>query len=195
MNAHHNPMQPWSGQRVGQYRPRVPQRIPREVPDEMFDELFARLSCDRDRALLAFWMSSGVRASELLGMRVRDVDPGRQLIAVVRKGSRAVQQVPASPDAFVHLRLYQEAMRGQVPVGQDQPVWWTLRRPFRTLAYHGAHRMFERVNATLGSDWTLHDLRHAAARRMAADRDLPLTHMRAVLGHAHPEHDAAVSGA
>jgi site-specific recombinase XerD len=118
-------------------------------------------------------------------MRVRDVDPGRQLITVVRKGTRAVQQVPASPDAFVHLRLYQEAMRGLVPAGQDQPVWWTLRRPFRALAYHGAHRMFERVNATLGSDWTLHDLRHAAARRMAADRDLPLTHVQAVLGHAH----------
>ena len=185
VNAHHNPMQPWIGQRVGRYRPRVPRRVPRGVPDEMFDELFARLSCDRDRALLAFWVSSGVRASELLGMRVRDVDPGRQLIAVVRKGTRAVQQVPASPDAFVHLRLYQEAMRCLVPAGQDQPVWWTQRRPFRALAYHGAHRMFERVNAVLGSNWTLHDLRHAAARRMAADRDLPLTHVQAVLGHAH----------
>jgi integrase len=184
-NAHHNPMQPWSGQRAGRYRPRVPRRVPRGVPDEMFDELFARVSCDRDRALLAFWISSGVRASELLGMRVRDVDPGRQLITVVRKGTRAVQQVPASPDAFVHLRLYQEAMRGLVPAGQDQPVWWTLRRPFRALAYHGAHRMFERANATLGSDWTLHDLRHTAARRMAGDRDLPLTHVQAVLGHAH----------
>lgn len=184
-NAHHNPMQPWVGQRAGRYRPRVPRRVPRGVPDEMFDELFARLSCDRDRALLAFWISSGVRASELLGMRVRDVDPGRQLITVVRKGTRAVQQVPASPDAFVHLRLYQEAMRGLVPTGVDQPVWWTLRRPFRTLAYHGAYRMFERANAALGSNWTLHDLRHAAARRMAADRDLPLTHVQAVLGHAH----------
>jgi site-specific recombinase XerD len=184
-NAHHNPMQPWTGQRAGRYRPRVARRVPRGVPEEMFDELFAGVSCDRDRALLAFWISSGVRASELLGMRVRDVDPGRQLITVVRKGTRAVQQVPASPDAFVHLRLYQETMRGLVPAGADQPVWWTLRRPFRALAYHGAHRMFARVNAALGSDWTLHDLRHAAARRMAADRDLPLTHVQAVLGHAH----------
>jgi integrase len=47
-----------------------------------------------------------------------------------------------------------------------------------------AHRMSERANAALGSDWTLHDLRHAGTRRMAADRDLPLTHVQAVLGHA-----------
>ena len=162
VNAHHNPMQAWSGQRVGRYRPRVPARIPRGVPDEMFDELFARLSCDRDRALLAFWISSGVRASELLGMRVRDVDAGRQLITVVRKGSRAVQQVPASPDAFVTCASTRRRCVAWCRPG-GTPVWWTLRRPLRALAYHGAHLMFERVNAMLGSDWTLHDLRHVVS--------------------------------
>lgn len=184
-NAHHNPMEAFAHDRVGRYRPRLPRRIPRGIPDEKFDELFALLRSDRDRALVAFWVSSGVRASELLGMRVGDTDPGRQLITVVRKGTRAVQQVPASPDAFVYLRLYQQSLRGLVPAGRDQPVWWTLRKPLRALTYHGAHRMFERVNAALGSDWTLHDLRHSAAQRMAADRSLPLSHVQAVLGHAH----------
>jgi hypothetical protein len=37
-----------------------------------------------------------------------------------------------------------------VPRGRRQPAWWTLRRPYRPLSYHGAHRMFERVNASLG---------------------------------------------
>ena len=183
-NAHHNPMTEFRRDRVGRYRPRVPQRIPYGIPDEKFDEIFAVLPSDRDRALVAFWVSAGVRASELLGMRVADVDPGQQVITVVRKGTRAVQQVPASPDAFVHLRIYQQAMRGLVPVGRAQPLWWRLRRPYRPLTYHAAHRMFERVNASLGSDWTLHDLRHCAARRMARDPDLPLTHVQAVLGHA-----------
>ena len=183
-NAHHNPMNEFRRDRVGRYRPRVPQRIPRGIPDEKFDEIFAALSSDRDRALVAFWVSAGVRAAELLGMRVADVDPGQQVITVVRKGTRAVQQVPASPDAFVHLRIYQQAMRGLVPTGRTQPLWWTLRRPYRPLTYHAAHRMFERVNASLGADWTLHDLRHCAARRMACDPDLPLPHVQAVLGHA-----------
>jgi integrase len=183
-NAHHNPMNEFRRDQVGRYRPRVPQRIPRGIPDEKFDEIFAALGSDRDRALVAFWVSAGVRASELLGMRVADVDPGQQVITVVRKGTRAVAQVPASPDAFVHLRIYQQAMRGLVPAGRTQPLWWTLRRPYRGLTYHAAHRMFERVNASLGADWTLHDLRHCAARRMARDPDLPLTHVQAVMGHA-----------
>ncbi len=183
-NAHHNPMTEFRRDRVGRYRPRVPHRIPRGTPDEMFDAIFAALPSDRDRALVAFWVSAGVRASELLEMRVADVDPGQQVITVVRKGTRAVQQVPASADAFVHLRIYQQSMRGLVPAGRTQPLWWTLRRPFRPLTYHAAHRMFERVNASLGANWTLHDLRHCAARRMARDPELPLRHVQAVLGHA-----------
>jgi integrase len=185
VNAHHNPMGEFRRERAGRYRPRVAQRIPRGIPDEKFDEIFAALGSDRDRALVAFWISTGARASELLGMRTGDVDPGQQLITVTRKGTRAVQQLPASPDAFVHLRIYQHAMRGLVPTGRDQALWWTLRRPYRALTYHAAHRMFERVNASLGSNWTLHDLRHAAARRMAGDPNLPLMHVQAVMGHAH----------
>jgi site-specific recombinase XerD len=184
-NAHHNPMDEWKHERTGRYRPRVPQRIPRAIPDEKFDELFAALPSNRDRALVAFWISTGARASELLGVRCCDIDPGQQLVAVVRKGSRAVQQVPASADAFVWLRLYQEQMRGEVPRGRTQPVWWTLRRPYRPLSYHAAHRMFERANATLGANWTLHDLRHSAAHRMSRDPQLALTDVQWVLGHAH----------
>jgi integrase len=104
-------------------------------PDEAFNELFAALPSNRDRALVAFWISTGVRAAELLGVRQRDLDPGQQLITVARKGSRAVQQVPASADAFVWLRLYQEELHGKVPRGWTQPVWWTLRRPYRPLTY------------------------------------------------------------
>jgi len=164
----------------------VPRRIPRAIPDNWFSQLFAALSSNRDRALVAFWVSTGVRAAELLGMRQCDIYPGQQLISVVRKGSRARQQVPASADAFVWQRLYQQELLGLgVPRGRAQPAWWTLRRPHRPLTYHAAHRMFERVNTALGADWTLHDLRHSAAARMARDPQLSLTDVQWVLGHAH----------
>ncbi|MEU3982862.1 tyrosine-type recombinase/integrase [Streptomyces sp. NPDC026672] len=45
--------------------------------------------------------------------------------------------------------------------------------------------MFERVNASLGADWTLHDLRHSAAARMVRDPKLTLSDVQWVLGHAH----------
>ena len=183
-HAHLNPMEPYRPQRSGLYRPAVPSRIPRSIPDEEFNAIFAALGSNRDRALVAFYVSTGARASELLSATRSGADPGRQLITVVRKGTRALQQLPASADAFVWLRLYQAEMDGRLPAGGGQPLWWTLRRPFRPLTYHAVHRMFERAAAVAGSDATLHALRHTAAYRMAADPALPLTDVQFVLGHA-----------
>jgi site-specific recombinase XerD len=183
--AHHNPMEAHAVQRSGRYRPRVPSRVPRAIPDEEFNGIFARLPSHRDRALVAFYVSTGARASELLSVTVSGVDPGRQLITVTRKGTGELQQLPASADAFVWLRLYQAQMDGVIPVGRDRPLWWTLRSPVRPLTYHAVHRMFERACAKAGSAATLHALRHTAAYRMAEDPALPLTDVQTVLGHAH----------
>lgn len=183
-NAHHNPMEPYRNARSGRYRRSVPARVPRAIPDTEFNEIFARLGSNRDRALVCFYVSTGARASELLSARRSGIDPGRGLITVVRKGSGATQELPASPDAFVFLRLYEVEMEGLVPKGRRAPLFFTLRRPYRPLTYHAAHRMFERVNAEAGTVSTLHSLRHTAAYRMAEDPSLPLTDVQYVLGHA-----------
>ena len=183
-NARHNPAEPCRDERSGRYRPAVVQRMPRCIPDKKFDQLFSVLPSNRDRALVAFWVSTGARASELLGAAIGDTDPGQQLITVIRKGTRFMQRLPASPDAFVWLRLYQAQMEGLVPAGRDQPLWWTLLRPFRRLAYHGAEAMFARAKATLGANWTLHDLRHTAAYQLSLAQGRPLHVVSEVLGHA-----------
>jgi site-specific recombinase XerD len=144
----------------------------------------AGLPSHRDRALVAFYVSTGARASELLSATLAGIDPGRQLITVVRKGSRELQELPASTDAFVWLRLYQVEMAELIPKGRRQPLWWAARRPARPLTYHAVHRMFERVTARAGTTATLHSLRHTAAYRMAEDPALPLTDVQLVLGHA-----------
>lgn len=186
LNAHHNPMQPWRRtRRPAPYQPKAPKRVPRAIPDERFNELFAALPSNRDRALLAFWISTGARAQELLTVLRSRVDPAEQLIGVARKGSRALQMLPASADAFVWLRLCQHELGDDVPAGPDDPLWWTLRRPYRRLSYDAARMMFGRAQQALGSNWTLHDLRHSAAYRMVSDPHMSLVDVRWVLGHAH----------
>ena len=175
LNAHHNPMQPFRRpSRRAQYQPKEPKPAPRSIPDQAFNDLFAGLACNRDRALISFYISTGARACELLGVPQGLVAPEEQTIGVVRKGSRALQHLPASADAFVWLRLYQQEMHGLVPKGPGEPLWWTLRRPFAPLTYDAARMTFTRVNRMLGANWTLHDLRHSAAKRMVRDPHLTL---------------------
>ncbi|MEV6636413.1 tyrosine-type recombinase/integrase [Actinoplanes sp. NPDC051470] len=162
LNAHHNPMQPFrSPSRRAAYQPKEPKPAPRSIPDQAFNDLFAALDCNRDRALIAFYISTGARASELLGVCQGLVTPEDQVIGVVRKGSRALQRLPASTDAFVWLRLYQQELRDIVPRGPEEAVWWTLRRPFRPLTYDATRMVFNKTNAALGANWTLHGLRLA----------------------------------
>lgn len=65
-HAHHNPVEPFAKERSGRYRPRLDRRVPRRIPDERFNQVFAQLRSDRDRALVAFWVSTGARAAEVL---------------------------------------------------------------------------------------------------------------------------------
>ena len=59
---------------------------------------------------------------ELLG-RVRErINVGDQTIGVIRKGTRALQWVPASPDAFVWLRRYQQQIRCPSPGWAHQSI-------------------------------------------------------------------------
>ncbi|MGN9789321.1 tyrosine-type recombinase/integrase [Nonomuraea sp. ZG12] len=186
LNAHHNPMQPFRQPiRRAAYQPKEPKPAPRIIPDQAFSELFAALTSNRDRALIAFYISTAARASELLGIVQGVVAPEDQTVGVIRKGSRVLQHLPASPDAFVWLLLYQREMHGLIPKGASEPVWWTLRRPFRPLTYDAARMVFTRVNQLLGANWTLHDLRHSAAKRMIRDPNLTLVDVQWVLGHAH----------
>ncbi len=182
IEAHHNPMDEFSAGRRAPLRQRVPERVPRSLPDHLFDALFAALRSDRDRALLAFYVSTGARASELLGVAIDRVDPGEQRIGVHRKGSGRLQWLPASADAFVWLRLYEQHAKRP---GGETALWLTRRQPVRPLTYPAARRMLQRANESLATGWTLHDLRHTAAQRMIDDPGLSLTDVQWVLGHAH----------
>ncbi len=183
-NAHHNPLEPFTSQRRPAYRQRVPRTAPRAIPDGLFDELFAAMGSDRDRAILALYVSTGARPAELLGLRGTQIDYGEQQIEVIRKGTRALQWLPAAADALVWLRLYQQTLPLDLKQA-DQPVWWTLRRPRRPLTYDAMRAVLRRANAELGTNWSLHDLRHTCAVRMAADPRMSLVDIQTTLGHAH----------
>lgn len=184
LNAHHNPMETFTPHWRGNYRQKVAQRTPRGVPDALFNEVFEAMTCNRDRALLALYVSSGARASELLGMCGADVHWGEHMLTVVTKGSRLRERVPASPDAFVWLAAY--LSEGFQRPGSE-PLWWTRRSPTRPLTYTAARAVLARANAKLGTNLTLHDLRHTCGIRLAADPNMTLLDIKTILRHKSVE--------
>lgn len=184
--AHGNPLHEFMPHRRGAYRQKVPEQAPRVVDDALWNELFAAMTSHRDRAILATYISSAARASELLGMRCGDLDFGRQTITVIGKGTRLRQTIPASPDAFVWIRLYLaegHTAPPDAPLPADAPLWVTVRGRRRPLTYSAMRAVLNRANDKLGANITLHDLRHTCAARMMADPDMAITDVQAVLRH------------
>lgn len=212
--AHHNPMSSFTPRPRLRYNPRLPRSRPRAVPDEQWEALFGALRSDRDRAMVAMAISSGARVGELLGVRGADLDWGEQLVQVRRKGSGAQQWLPVSSETFVWLRLYIEQLGGELgpseplwqtlrrrdhaprgvtttgapasgsaeklAAGVDSAL--PVRRP---LSYDAWRAVLRRANAVLGTNWSMHDLRHTCALRMVRDGRLSLRDVQTVLGHAH----------
>ncbi|WP_217491827.1 tyrosine-type recombinase/integrase [Tsukamurella pulmonis] len=163
-------------------RQRQPQRAPRSIPDAAWDELVAAVPHVRDRAVLEVAVSSGARASELLGVCGEHVQWGDQRMWVVSKGTRDLVPVPVSPEAFALLAAYFDAHGAP---GPGERIWRTLRAPERPLTYWALRRVMQRANEQLGTNWTFHDVRHTAATRMAKDPALTLPEVQTVLRHRH----------
>lgn len=80
---------------------------------------------------------------------------------------------------------------GELAAGE--PIWWTLRRRRRSggslcrqpLNHEALRAVFRRLNEALGTNYTLHDLRHTCAIRMLRDKNLSVRDVQKILGHAH----------
>ncbi|HYM00977.1 MAG TPA: tyrosine-type recombinase/integrase [Blastocatellia bacterium] len=181
-NAHHNPMEPWPRRARCLYRQRQPKRVPRAITDELWGEIFDSLQYDRDRAILSLLISSGSRAQELLDMKGKDVDWGRLRVRLLCKGTRAESWVATSAEFFRWLAAY---FIQRSPVNPDSPLWVTLRRPERPLAYTALRAIITRVNDKLGTNVSAHDFRHTCAIRLASDPDVSLIDIQTHLRHQH----------
>ncbi|MEU5216780.1 site-specific integrase [Streptomyces sp. NPDC020807] len=179
--AHRNPREEMPVFRRSRLRQRVPSTQPRAIPDAMWDEFFNTLNHNRDRAAVLLYVTSGARASELLGLTPADINWSDMLIHVTSKGSRLREPIPASPQALTILAAYLDAMDMPAP---HEPVFRTRRGPDKPLTYWAMRRVIQRANEQLKTNWSLHDLRHTAAERMANDPNLTLVEVRTILRHA-----------
>jgi site-specific recombinase XerD len=53
------------------------------------------------------------------------------------------------------------------------------------LTYDALRAMLRRANTTLGTNWTMHDLRHTCALRLLRGTGVSVRDVQVILGHAH----------
>jgi site-specific recombinase XerD len=146
--------------------------LPKHLPAKEVDKLIA--SCDlapsrsklRDRAILLFLARLGLRADDVMSLRLGDIDWAAARFRVCGKGRRE-ERTPLPQDVGDALLAYLEHGRPRVP---DDHVFLTARAPWRPIGSNATvanivGRAIDRAGVTSPSRGS-HLLRHSAATTM-----------------------------
>jgi integrase/recombinase XerD len=157
--------------------PRRERRLPTVLSPDEVTRFFNAVRNPKHRVLLLIAYAAGLRVSELVALRVGDVDAERMVIHVRQGKGGKDRMVTLSPVLLEELRAYRcwEAPSDWLFPGQD---------PARHLRARTVQKACQRASeaADLGKRVTAHTLRHSyATHLLEAGTDLRL--VQTLLGH------------
>src|SRR5262249_54217752 len=137
----------------------------------------------RDRAMLELLYATGVRVSELCGIRLGDVETGLGVVRVTGKGNKQ-RLVPAGRSALAAVSTYLESGRPQLLKGRASPHLFVTARGGR-LTRQGFWKLLARYGRKAGifHDLTPHVIRHSFATHLL-EGGADLRSVQTMLGHA-----------
>ncbi|HKK22835.1 MAG TPA: site-specific integrase [Pseudohaliea sp.] len=168
----------WKSFDVAIPMPRRAQRIPELLTRREVAAILASCTNRKHGMLLATCYGAGLRVSEVVGLRVQDIDGERRLLRV-RQGKGAKDRlVPIGETLLETLRAYYRLFR---------PSSWLFPRgsaPDQALSISAAQRMFTAAKARAGVEKIggIHGLRHAYATHLL-ERGLAVHDLQQRLGH------------
>ncbi len=141
-----------------------------------------RVNCTelRDRALVEFLYSTGVRVSELVALNVGDIEMGKQELIVYGKGSKERKTYLTDGAKFYLRRYLQIRQQGGLT---DQPLFVTLDAPHNRLTVAGVQYMLRQLGRRSGVK-NVHP--HRFRRTIATDllsRGMPIEQVKEFHGH------------
>ena len=168
--------------------PKKWRRLPAVLGDEHVRRILSAPSDEqdahalRDRAILTLLYATGMRASELAGLGVRDVNFNLGIVRVMGKGGKE-RIVPAAQAALDAVRQYIQTDRAAAAA--DATGRLLLSRTGKPLAREDVYRTVRKYvrRAAVRGKVTPHTLRHAFATHLLA-HGANLRSVQEMLGHA-----------
>jgi integrase/recombinase XerD len=168
--------------------PRTWKSLPRFLTFDEVDRLLAAPDPDkplglRDRAMLEVLYATGIRVSELLSLRVEDLNLSVGYLTCLGKGSRE-RIVPLGRKAIDQLQQYLKRVRGSL-VGQNHSPYLFTNRNGAKMSRQGFWKILKAHGRAAGIKRRLspHVLRHSFATHLL-EHGADLRAVQMMLGHA-----------
>ena len=168
------------------YHIREPQKIPPVMSQDETRRLLAVAGSLKVRTLLSLGYGCGLRAGEVVRLKVKDIDRAQNIIRVEQSKGRKDRHVMLSPEMLALLRQWWKVRPSRHDAGTSMEERWLFpgNRHGKPMTTRQLSRLFHEAADAAGikKSVTLHALRHSfATHLLEGDTDIRI--IQALLGH------------
>ena len=164
-----------------------PQRLPLTMSRNEAERLLVMTGCLRDHILLSLGYGCGLRAGEIVRLKVGDIDSSQMIIRIVQSKGRKDRHVMLPEDLLASLREWWRVRPARYDADVPVKERWLFpgRRKGQHLTYRQLSRVFHEAAAAAGitKRISLHSLRHSFATELL-EKGTHIRYIQALLGHS-----------
>ncbi len=168
--------------------PKLPKRLPKDLSESQVEALLSEPDTGaalelRDKAMLELLYATGLRVSELVGLRMENISLRQGVVRVIGKGSKE-RLVPMGEEAMHWVSCYLREARGELLGLQASDVLFPSNRAQQMTRQTFWHRIkLYASRAHISVELSPHTLRHAFATHLL-NHGADLRVVQMLLGHA-----------
>lgn len=168
--------------------PKIPRSLPKSLTEEDVEKLLAGPNIDdltelRDRAMLETLYATGLRVSELVALKISEVNLDMGVIRIIGKGNKE-RLVPLGEEAVEWLKRYMTQARPMLMKARSNDALFVTRRaePMSRQAFWYLIKRYA-ARTCLNKELSPHTLRHAFATHLL-NHGADLRVVQMLLGHS-----------
>ena len=160
-------------------RPKKPLLLPKLLNEKELGKLFNALSNKKHKAMLFTAYSAGLRVSEIVNLKIKDIDSQRMQIFIARAKGKKDRYVNLSPVLLDILRAYISSYKPRAQIYLFESEYTKTAYPVRTV-----QQIFTNAKRQAGilKDVGIHSLRHSFATHLL-DKGTDIRYIKDLLGH------------
>ncbi|WP_052323950.1 site-specific integrase [Flavihumibacter sp. ZG627] len=160
-------------------RPQKPDQLPNVLGEGELERMFSSVTNLKHKALLFTAYSAGLRVSEVVSLRLSDIDSGRMQIRI--------EQSKGKKDRYVGLSvLLLDVLRAYLQQADPRPGVYLFEgeRPGQPYSTRSAQMIFQKAKERAGirKDVSFHVLRHSFATHLL-EKGIDIRYIKELLGH------------
>jgi len=160
-------------------RPKTENKLPKVLSKEEVKLLFSQMNNRKHKCELMIAYSCGLRVSEVMNLKVSDIDSKRMLVMIHQGKGRKDRITTLSDTMLVELRDYYK---------EYKPKQWLFENPSKSgpISTRTLQTIFNKakVKANIRKEVTFHSLRHSYATHLL-EAGVDLRYIQELLGHAN----------